>query len=102
MIKRAPLFADEECRAERGGPERVAAPGVISERGNGGQMDRNEPGLAELGVADGQQSRVEIDILTLEPQRFTDPQSGDRKQAENAIIGPAVQASLPSEPSASH
>ena len=35
---------------------------------------------------------LEIGIIALEPQRFADPQSGDGKQAENAVVGPAMQA----------
>src|SRR3546814_1016383 len=84
------LFVVEELLAAVA--QCVAAPGVVPQHGNRGRMDRNEPGLAELGVADGQKTCVEIDIVTLNPQHFTDPQSGDSKQAENAIIGPAMQA----------
>ena len=48
---------------------------------------RDDPPCVGLGMTDLERGRSGIDIVVVEMQGFTDPQSGHRKQAEERRIG---------------
>jgi hypothetical protein len=50
-------------------------------------MQREATGLTKLGVANGQQAAIEINIAVIEPYQFTDAHPGDDEQAEHGDIG---------------
>ena len=55
-------------------------------------MQRDEPILAALGLAQRQYPGRNIDIDTLQPNRLARAHARGRKQAEEAMIGQAVDA----------
>ena len=54
-------------------------------------MQRHEARLAELGAANRQHRRLEVDILKLEIVRFAEAQARDAQQPEQAVEGPGPQ-----------
>jgi hypothetical protein len=50
-------------------------------------MQREATWLTKLGVANGQQATLEINIAAIEPYQFTDAHTGDHEQAEHGDIG---------------
>ena len=66
-VKPVPPTGGEQVRRHRpAGPMTLATGHVLGEDLAGGAMQRNKTGPGELGVAYGQQSRVEVDIAQLE------------------------------------
>jgi hypothetical protein len=59
----------------------------------GGRMERQASRLAKLGVANGEQTVLEIDLIPVESQQFTDAHARDRKQSEQSDIGTGTQPS---------
>src|SRR2546426_616691 len=55
----------------------------------GGRVNRYQPRLAELTATNSQQPLLQIDVLPLERDRFTDPYAGDGEQSEQAVVGPS-------------
>jgi len=45
-------------------------------------MDWNQSRFAELGLADGEDSLREIDIVTIQMYRFADSHGGNREQPQ--------------------
>ena len=83
-------------RYEEGVDDPASQEGVtlfpVALQGDAGRlMNRHQPGLAELRVADGDDALVEIDILQIEVQDFADPHPGDADQAIDRIAPQAVE-----------
>lgn len=58
----------------------VTAARVDDQRVDGAVMDGNVAGLAELGLADVEQPGVQVDVVEMVPQRFSDAEPGHREQ----------------------
>ena len=56
-----------------------------------GRMQGNQAGLAELGQPNGQEILIEINVITVEVNDFTDPHPGHGHQSKEAAIGPGSQ-----------
>ena len=56
--------------------------GVLGEDLPGGNMERNQTGLVELGLADGKQSLIKIHVLAIQLDGLADAQSTDCQQPE--------------------
>jgi len=65
----------------------ITVRGVFGERLCRCRMQRNEPGLAELGAADREAFLCPVDIATLQIEGFTDAQASDCQQAQQTRIG---------------
>lgn len=55
---------------------------VALERVNGGRVERHEPGLAELRLADPQHPLGGVQITAVQAQRLADPHAGRREQPD--------------------
>jgi hypothetical protein len=56
-------------------------------------MERQASRLAKRGVANGEQTVLEIDLIPVESQQCTDAHARDRKQSEQSDIGTGTQPS---------
>src|ERR1035437_4551168 len=54
-------------------------------------MQRHQARLAKLGLSNGEDALLQIDVLTPHPEGFADPQSSYGEEAEQAMIGPPAQ-----------
>ena len=54
-------------------------------------MDRYQARFTEFGAADRQQAVLEIDIVELQANRLTDPQTRHAQQSQQAVVGPRTQ-----------
>src|SRR5512143_111899 len=72
-------------------PVAVASRDVVREHAASRSMQRYEPGLAELGTADPQHRRLQIDVLNFEIARLAQTQARDTEQSEQTMIGPGSQ-----------
>jgi hypothetical protein len=62
-FQRTPEIGDEEEFAAAGANERIALLCIVTQGVGRGGMKRNEPRLVELAAPDGEDSRLEIDVL---------------------------------------
>jgi hypothetical protein len=67
------MFTGEEKRAVGPAALCITTPCIIGKHRDGGRMNGNEPGLTELALPDGHNTRIEIDIIALQPECFTEP-----------------------------
>jgi hypothetical protein len=73
----------------RGVPQKqVATPGVTGHGVARGSVERNQAGLAELCLADGENALVEIHIRLFQLERLADPQPCHSQQPEQAMVRP--------------
>lgn len=56
-----------------------------------GRLKRDQARFSELGLANGEQTLLQIDILPFEREGFTDPQPRHREQTEETVVGPTAQ-----------
>lgn len=66
--------------------------GIAGQSGTGRRMEWDVPRLAELRVADEQHPALEIDVRSLQPQRFARTKPRRREQADECRIGVGSQA----------
>jgi hypothetical protein len=69
----------------------VAQPQVTAQRVGRGWVQRDQPGLAELGLADGQDAGVKAGVWPVEADCFADPHAGDREQPDQGLVGRCPQ-----------
>ena len=65
----------------------VPQPQVAAQRGGRGRVQRHQPGLAELGLADGQHPGREVEVWPVEADRLADAHTGDREQPDQGLVG---------------
>jgi hypothetical protein len=53
---------------------------------NDGRVHRHQPGLAELGLLDDEDAGLEIDIISLQRDRFRDANAGACKETEDGGV----------------
>src|ERR1039457_5528074 len=66
--------------------------GVIGENLEAGSMERDQPRLAEFGIADRQNAVGPIDIGGSQIERFADAHTGHCQYAQQAVMRPRPQA----------
>ena len=64
---------------------------VAGERCDGALVQRHHPQMVVLGVADQQPTVVEIDIVAVKSDRFSDAHPGNRQQADQRGVGRGLQ-----------
>jgi len=64
---------------------------VAAQRIGCGGVQRQQPGLAELGLAHGQHAADEVEVTAVEADRLTDPHPGHREQADQRLVGGHAQ-----------
>jgi hypothetical protein len=72
--------------------QNVAARAVVGENFEARRMERDQPGLAELGVTDCENTFRPIDIRGSQVECLTDAQPGYSQKSEEAVVGPRLQA----------
>src|SRR5215472_3481748 len=81
-LQTAAVIVEKEAGRRCVAQKPVAAPGVISHDVPSGSVERNQAGLAELCLADGENALAEIHIPLLQLERLANPQSCHRQQPE--------------------
>jgi hypothetical protein len=81
----------EEQRAGRCRDMAASQLVVSGQRGDGRRMQRNEPRLGELGLADREHAAHEVQVSTAEPQRLGQAQPGRGNEAEERPVGRGPQ-----------
>jgi len=61
--------------------------GVGGERLDGGGMQWDFAGLAELAAADHEDAVVQVDVVAVQSQRFADAKAGHRQQSQQGFEG---------------
>ena len=87
-LQAAAVIVEKETGRRCAAQKPVAAPGVIGHDVPSGSVERNQAGLAELGLADGENALAEIHIRLLQLERLTDAQTCHRQQPEQAVVCP--------------
>ncbi len=82
---------DEERAVAWTGDQLVAATGVAGQGVDGARVQWDLPRLSELGLPDPQHTVVEVDVVTVEPERFPDAHTGDRQQSDQGLEGDGPQ-----------
>jgi hypothetical protein len=80
--------------ADRMGEPLVAELPVVLHGGHGGGVQREQPVLAELGVAHQQQPAPGVEVFIVEGDGFTAAHAGDRHQADQGFDGGPAQRRL--------
>jgi hypothetical protein len=86
-FQRAPEIGDEERVAATGRNERIALLCIEPQGVDCGGMKRDEPRLFELTAADGEHSRLEIDVRIPQCQSLADAQARNGQETEQTIVG---------------
>ena len=60
---------------------------VPGQRGGRGGVQRDQPGLPELGVPDGEHALVSVEVAAVEGERFPDPDAGCCEKADQGLVG---------------
>ena len=90
-LKSGRMLGAEEVLRPGCSATRVAAVGVAGECLGRGRMERNESGLAELGLADDEDAVDEVDVVGREAAGLGEPQAGRDQQGEVRDIGGGPQ-----------
>lgn len=69
----------------------VAQPPVAAQCRHRAWMQRDLPGLAELGTAHGEHAVLAVQVGVVEADRLPDPQARDGKQADQRLVGRGLQ-----------
>src|SRR5947208_826755 len=72
-------------------PMTSASDDVVAEHFTGRRMQRHQAGFAELGAADRQHPRLEIDILKLKITCFAETQARNAQKPEQTVVDPRPQ-----------
>src|ERR1700676_3095382 len=72
--------------------QKVPACAVVGEDFEARRMERDQPGLAELGVTDCKNAFGPIDIGGSQIECLADAQPGYSQKSEEAVVGPRLQA----------
>lgn len=82
----------EEAWLQRPRFELVAEIGVSGQRVHGSAVKGgNEPGFAELGLADQQHAPGPVDVAAVKRDGFSDPQTTRRQQSDQRLVGRGAQ-----------
>jgi len=73
-VQTAAVIVEKEAGKRCVAQKPVAAPGVIGHDVPSGSVERNQAGLAELCLADGENALAEIHIRLSQLERLADPQ----------------------------
>ena len=60
---------------------------VPGQRGGRAGVQRDQPGLPELGVPDGEHALISVKVAAIEGERFTDPDAAGCQQADQGLVG---------------
>ena len=77
----------------RGGHELAAEPQVLVQASDGGRVQWKVPGLAELGIADGQGAGCGVVVGAVEADRLADAHAGNGQQPDQRLEGRGPQPS---------
>jgi hypothetical protein len=91
VVEPGPGAGEEERRGVGVRAELVAAPGVIAQVACGGRVQRDQPGLAELGVCNGQDAFGEVDLVAVQAHGLPGPQAGHGHQPDEGGEGRGPQ-----------
>ena len=87
-VQTAAVIVEKEAGRRCIAQKPVPASGVIGHDIPSGSVERNQAGLAELGLADGENALAEIHIRLFQLERLTDPQPCHGQQPEQAVVCP--------------
>jgi hypothetical protein len=65
----------------------LAQPGVVSQRLHAAGLQRDQPGFAELGLADQQHPIRPVDVVPVELDRLPDPKASGGQQPDHGAVG---------------
>ena len=94
MQQPGPRAGHQQRFADRAGEPLVTQPPVVLHGGHRGGVQREQPVLAELGVAHQQQPAPGVEVLIVEGDGFTAAHAGDREQADQGLHGSPAQRRL--------
>ena len=86
-----PDTGEEERARARPGAQTVTLGRIAAQHLGGGRVQRHEPGAIVLGVPDGDQAGVEVDVVALERDRLADPHAGHGEQPEQRLVARRAQ-----------
>ena len=87
-VQTAAVIVEKEAGRRCVTQKPVAAPRVIGHDVPSGSMQRNQAGLAELRLSDGEDAVAEVHIWPLQLEHFADTQSCHCQQSEQAVVCP--------------
>src|SRR5687768_13734913 len=88
----ATVIVEKKARRRYVAQKPVTAPDVIGHDFPSGSMERNQAGLAELRLANGENALAEIHIRSLQLEHLADTQTCYGQQPEQAVVCPGPQA----------
>jgi len=91
LRSRVPGVKDQQRRGGWAGVGLVAQPLVATQRRHRALVQRDLPGLAELGTMHGEHAVFDVEVLVVQADRLPDPQARDGKQPDQRLVGRALQ-----------